>query len=53
VDAVTEVLVNASEDAMKTLRAAAHSIRAKLDDAAFTVGLSGIAMALAALAGSA
>lgn len=38
---------------MKTLRAVAHSIRTRLDDAAFTVCLSGIAVALATLAGSA
>ena len=38
---------------MKTIRAAAHSIRSRLDDAAFTVCLSGIALAFAALAGSA
>jgi len=53
VDAGAVVLVNASEDAMKTLRAVANSIRTRLDDAAFTVCLSGIAVALATLAGSA
>jgi hypothetical protein len=38
---------------MKTLRTVARSIRTRLDDAAFTACLSGIAMALATLAGSA
>lgn len=52
-DADTVVLAIPSEDAMKTIRAAAHSIRPGLDDAAFTVCLSGIALAFAALAGSA
>jgi hypothetical protein len=38
---------------MKTLKAVANSIRTRLDDATFTVSLSGIAVALATLAGSA